>query len=154
MHPNMHPQMHAPRHEAMAPMGEHHRLPPADTDGVSAQAAKPEPYRASSQVARNWASLTGVVSVGRIHKIETYERYESMAPCTISEEVCKALEGKLEIARAARKFEIIDGSTYPIWIMRITTDPPLASTVGRRALTEFTFQVASRIDGSVARGEG
>lgn len=66
--------------------------------GVSAQAAKPEPYRASSQVARNWASLTGVVSVGRIHKIETYERYESMAPCTISEEICKALEGKLEMA--------------------------------------------------------
>mgnify|MGYP006186896595 CR=1 FL=1 len=40
MHPNMHPQMHAPRHEAMAPMGEHHRLPTADTDGVAAEAAK------------------------------------------------------------------------------------------------------------------
>ena len=39
MHPNMHPQMHAPRHEAMASMAEHHRLPPADTDGVAAQAA-------------------------------------------------------------------------------------------------------------------
>lgn len=36
MHPNMHPQMHPQMH---MPMGEHHRLSPADTDGVAAQAA-------------------------------------------------------------------------------------------------------------------
>ena len=69
--------------------------------GVGSQAlaaTQADPYRAPPLVARHWASLTGVVSVGRIHKIEPYEKYESMAPCTISEEICKALEGKLEMA--------------------------------------------------------
>ncbi len=105
--------------------------------GAQAQAAKSEPYRPSAQVARHWASLAGVVTVGRIHKIEPYEKYESMAPCTISEEICKALDGKLEMA-------LVDVARSPGGRLSWLVIVPTAQKLKAGDFIEFTFPETTR----------
>lgn len=114
-----------------------------------ALAAKPEqPYRPSSLVARHWSALAGVVSVGRIHKIEPYDKYESMAPCTISEEVCRALEGKLEIA-------LVDLGRSPGGRLSWLVIVPTAQKLKAGDFIEFTFpETTQEVGQAVYKDDG